>query len=97
MKRSLPFNLGNQGGALGKKSVVLALSRVEVELEQISDRHTRLLKRVKKREKIVAEMLEQLSQRHSATLRHLAEREDEIDAKLAKLSKKQAEILKKIG
>jgi hypothetical protein len=97
MRRSIPFSLEDPEAKPEKKKMVLALSRVGAELEQVSDRHTRLLLRVKNQEKIVTNMLEQLSQRQAATLRHLTEKEAEVDKKLARLAKKQKEILKKIG
>jgi hypothetical protein len=97
MRRSLSFSLGNSEELPGKKKMVLALSRVEAGLDQVSDRHARLLYRVINQEKVVSNMLDQLSQRHSATLRHLASREAEIDKKLAQLAEKQEEFLKQMG
>jgi hypothetical protein len=96
MRRSLPFSMGNLGSVTDNKTMVLALSRVEASLEEVSDRHKRMLLRMKNQEKIVDDMLEQLSQRQAATLRYLADVENDINEKLAAISKKQEEVLKKL-
>jgi hypothetical protein len=95
MRRSLPFSLGNVESGSDKKAMVLALSRVEAELEQISDRHTRMLKRMKDQEKVVDDMLEQLSQRQAATLRYLSDVENDLNRKLEEISQKHDEVMKK--
>ncbi|MBF0195957.1 MAG: hypothetical protein HQL71_15465, partial [Magnetococcales bacterium] len=77
------------------KTMVLALSRVEAELEQISERHARLLKRMKDQEKDMTDMLEQLSQRQAATMRYLTDVENNINRKLEELSLKHDEVMKK--
>jgi hypothetical protein len=95
MRRSLPFSLDNVESGSDNKTMVLALSRVEAELEQVSDRHTRLLKRMKDQDKVVADMLDQLSQRQAAALRHISDVENDLNRKLEELSQKHDEVMKK--
>ncbi|MBF0383590.1 MAG: hypothetical protein HQL69_21420 [Magnetococcales bacterium] len=95
MSSSLPYSLNNVDSDSDKKNMVLALSRVEAGLEQITDRHTRMLKRMKEHEKVVDDMLEQLSQRQAATLRYISDLENSFNRKFEELAQKHEEIMKK--
>ncbi|MBF0448388.1 MAG: hypothetical protein HQL67_09330 [Magnetococcales bacterium] len=97
MRRSLPFSLRSPEQVEGdERGVVLALSRVEAELEQVSERHTRLLLRVQKQEKSVADKLTQLSDRQAATLRFLTAQEAEINEKIARIAQMQEQLAKRL-